>query len=451
MPLAILQSGIRRGEGSGEGNLKGIILLRFPSPAFASTSKTLWILLNLWCIFALIMNTNTSLAPDFTLCTYTYNDGRLADELLRAVAAWPVRPREIIVVDDGSAEPYAPGPEAAAAPGVEVKVIRLPVNAGPGVCKAAGLSAARGEYILSLDCDIRPQAPWLRAAFEVAGQEGVGLVGGAVVSDAGEDAVSRYLREVDHHLRPEGETDFVSGAAWLLPRAVWEAVGGFGGYTARTHEDHHFCSRVRAAGYKVMACTAADLRQVRVLSRADMLLRFRAWLESSLREQSAPYETIQVSAFQVCKESLRRLEYLLRTFEGDVRMIYLETLLCLYTLQYMCAFKDNEPSRGAAEALRRAVSGLLDARPQTLGLMSRDLGWSDPANPAAGQGEAASGAPFEQQIANWEHFWRMMFEPLQGLFDSSLGRKLEDQGVAAVLDEDKNVKTDYSFYKDLRN
>lgn len=396
------------------------------------------------------MNANTSVSPDFTLCTYTYNDGRLAAELLRHAASWPVRPCEVIVVDDGSLEPFVPDPEAVAALGAEVKVIRLPTNAGPGVCKAAGLAAAQGEYILSLDCDIRLQAPWLRAAFEVAAQEGVGLVGGAVVSDAGEDTVSRYLREVDHHLRPEGETDFVSGAAWLLPRAVWQAVGGFGGYTARTHEDHHFCGRVRAAGYKVMACTAAQVFQVRVLSRADMLLRFRAWLENSLREQSAPYDTIQVSAFQVCKESLRRLEYLLRTFEGDVRMIYLEVLLCLYTLQYMCGFKDNEPSRGASEALRQAVSGLLDARPQTLALMARDLGWNDPGGNATGQGGAASGGPSAQQLANWGQFWRMMFEPLQGLFDSSLGRKLEDEGLAAILDEDKNLKADYSFYKDLR-
>ena len=116
----------------------------------------------------------------------------------------------------------------------------------------------------------------------------------------------------------------------------------------------------------------------------------------------------------------------------------------------MCGFKDNEPSRGASEALRQAVSGLLDARPQTLALMARDLGWNDPGGNATGQGGAASGGPSAQQLANWGQFWRMMFEPLQGLFDSSLGRKLEDEGLAAILDEDKNLKADYSFYKDLR-
>ncbi len=352
--------------------------------------------------------------------------------------------------------PFAlePGEAEAFGPDVQVRVIRLPSNAGAGVCKAAGLAAASSEYILSLDCDIRLAGAWLLAAFAMAGEPGVGLVGGAVESDAGEDAVSHYLREVDHHLRPEGETDFVSGAAWLLPSAVWAAVGGFGSYTARTHEDHHFCSRVRAAGYKIMACVeASQVRQVRVLSRADMLRRFRAWLESSLREQSAAYDTIQVSAFQVCKESLRRLEYLLRASNGDVKLVYLEVLLCLYTLLYMCGFKDNEPSQGAAQGLRLAVGDLLANRPRIREMLFKDLGWNggahDGTEASAAGGDATPAGPSPHQIGQWRHFWHMMFEPLRGLFDSPLGQKLEDEGIAALLNEDSRVKVDYSFYKDL--
>jgi hypothetical protein len=262
---------------------------------------------------------------------------------------------------------------------------------------------------------------------------------------------------VEYQLQPDGETESLSGQAWLLPRAVWEAVGGFGGYTARTHEDHHFCSLLRAAGYKVMACVSASQTiQVRVLSRRDMLRRFRAWLESSLREQSAPYDTIQVSAFQVCRESVSRLEHLLHTSSGDVCMIYLEMLLCFNTLHYMCAFKDNEASLGAAESLRWAVAGLLDIRPRTWALLAEDLGWTNiSANPASAEGAAGQGVsdagkePTAQQIANWREFWSMMFEPFRSLFDSSLGRKLEDEGIPALLEEDRQIKTDYSFYKDL--
>lgn len=390
--------------------------------------------------------------PDLTLCTYTYNDGRLARELLQHAAAWPLRPRKVIVMDDGSLPPFTltentePGKEGsktfADAFELGVEIIHLPENAGPGVCKARGLSAAKSEYILSLDCDIRLVNDWLPAALTMLEQPGVGLVGGAVVSDAGKDTVSRYLREVDHHLRPEGETDFVSGAAWLMPRAVWEATGGFGDYTARTHEDHYFCNRVRGCGYKVMACTVSALLQTRILSRADMLRRFKAWLESALREQAAPYDTIQAPAFQVCRESLNRLTYLLQASKGDVGFIYLETLLCFYTLNYMCTFKNNEASLGSAQGLRLAVWELLTDLPEVRKNLARDLAWPEEA-PLPGEGEAL------RQAASWCQFWFMLFEPLRGLFKSELGRALEERGIAALEAESAALRTDYSFYKDL--
>jgi len=44
-------------------------------------------------------------SASLTLVTYTYNDNALAAGLLADAALWSVRPREIVVVDDGSAEP----------------------------------------------------------------------------------------------------------------------------------------------------------------------------------------------------------------------------------------------------------------------------------------------------------------------------------------------------------
>ncbi len=43
------------------------------------------------------MNTSTPVPshtqPEFTLCTYTYNDASLAHGLLKHAAGWPLRPR----------------------------------------------------------------------------------------------------------------------------------------------------------------------------------------------------------------------------------------------------------------------------------------------------------------------------------------------------------------------
>jgi hypothetical protein len=206
---------------------------------------------------------------------------------------------------------------------------------------------------------------------------------------------------------------------------------------------------VREAGYKVMACVEPYIKQVRVLSRVDMLRRFRAWFEAAQRKQAAPYETIQALAFQVCRESVLRLEGLLRVSKGDLRLAYLEVLLCLNALSYMCAFKDNEASQGAAESLRQSVAELLEIYPRTLALLSEDLGWLKPSETAGAERVASDGSPTAQQIASWREFWCMMLEPFRSLFNSPLGRKLEDEGIFAFLKEDQQVKAEYSFYKDL--
>ena len=81
-----------------------------------------------------------------TLVTYTYNDHALAAGLLAEAAAWEGVPRECVVVDDGSAVPFA-APDTAPAP----RVLRLSPNQGPARAKAAGIGAAESRFVLSLD------------------------------------------------------------------------------------------------------------------------------------------------------------------------------------------------------------------------------------------------------------------------------------------------------------
>ena len=371
--------------------------------------------------------------PEFSLCTYTYNDARLADGLLRHVQEWVWRPLEIIVVDDGSQPAYQPPAELR---GMleQGRVLRLDTNQGPGRSKAAGLGAANGEYILSLDCDIRLPDGWLTAAFELLDENGVGLVGGSVASDAGADAVSCYLRQADHHMQKAGAADFVTGAAWLMPRAVWEAVGGFGGYAGRTHEDHYFCGRLRRAGYKIMACGAAPLRQ--------MLRRFRAWREGSLRSQAAGLADIRALAAHVNMESLQRLDYLLGDTALAAVYVYLELALTVGVWDYLCAFKPGDAAAARA-GLLGALADALQGLPRTRGLLEQDLGLDLSA-------AADRSVPFSETV-DWPEFWEMLLESWRAVLTSALGRELETAGVARLKAEERALPSDFSFYGELNS
>jgi glycosyltransferase involved in cell wall biosynthesis len=89
--------------------------------------------------------------PRVSLCTFTYNDGELADGLLAESAGWSVRPDEIVIVDDGSSPPYVP-----ASPPPGCRVLRQPANIGITRTKHEGVSALTGDALAAMDCDARP-------------------------------------------------------------------------------------------------------------------------------------------------------------------------------------------------------------------------------------------------------------------------------------------------------
>ena len=95
-------------------------------------------------------------SPTITLCTYTYNDAEFASDLVRRSHSFTVRPDEIVVVDDGSDVPFSMdgAPE-------NLRILRHESNRGITRAKGAGLSAATGDYIFSMDCDTRVSPDWL--------------------------------------------------------------------------------------------------------------------------------------------------------------------------------------------------------------------------------------------------------------------------------------------------
>ncbi|MBX6382995.1 MAG: glycosyltransferase [Microbispora sp.] len=173
---------------------------------------------------------------------------------------------EVILLDDGSAD------ETLLADfvfGDAVRVLRQRRNTGFVHAANAGAAAARGEYLLFLNNDTEVQDGWLDELLQtfdrmpevgVAGakliypdgrlQEAGGIVGRfgeAVNWGNGQDPDEprfRYLRDAD----------YVSAAALMIPRALFERLGGFDEeFAPGYYEDTDLCFRVRErAGRRVV-------------------------------------------------------------------------------------------------------------------------------------------------------------------------------------------------------
>jgi O-antigen biosynthesis protein len=179
--------------------------------------------------------------------------------------ALPEVPIELIVVDDCSAD------ETLLAPlvfGGTVQVVRNDTNLGFVKSCNRGAARARGEFLFFLNNDTLVRPGWLDALVKTFAQvPRVGVVGskllfgdgslqevGGIVwrmGDAwnwgrhGDPAEPRhcYLRD----------TDYVSGAALMIRKTLFDDLGGFDVHFAPAYyEDTDLCFRVRQAGWRVV-------------------------------------------------------------------------------------------------------------------------------------------------------------------------------------------------------
>lgn len=402
-----------------------------------------------------------------TLCTYTYNDAPLAHELLQSVRGWSRVPAATVVVDDGSRVPFAlAGADPVGAStasgmhggiaGRDVRLIRIEPNAGPAVAKSTGISAARDEFILSMDCDIRLAPGWLESALPVAARPDVGIVGCGIVQDAGNGVVGRYLRHFDTMRVEQGDTEFITGGIWLLRREVWQATNGFDGYTRRTHEDHHFCRLVRARGLRLVQHGEAA-RQVRCFSRQVLIRRFAAWLGDSVSAGVESLETLEVRAMMEAENAIQRIDYALR--HSEPLFIYLEMLLfARLGMAGARALAQSHPAEGhaATAALLNGLYTLCAPYPKLSALLREDCAALDmPIPEAACEKDAAAGmdavnahSPAGGCSSSLPgNPWAGGLKTFATLEQAGLFRQLD--AMTPLLREEEGERTHFSFYSEL--
>ncbi|HEX3162873.1 MAG TPA: glycosyltransferase, partial [Pseudolabrys sp.] len=171
---------------------------------------------------------------------------------------------EVIVVDDGSHDETRRIHQFVSG----IRVVRQEQNQGFVRACNAGARLARGEFVVFLNNDTEVTALWLDelvAAFR--NFDGVGLAGSKLVYPEGhlQEAggviwgsgnpwnVGRNASAEDPRYNYVRVADYVSGAALMIRRNLWEQVGGFSDEFAPGYfEDTDLAMKVRETGHSVL-------------------------------------------------------------------------------------------------------------------------------------------------------------------------------------------------------
>ena len=191
---------------------------------------------------------------DFSVIVPTYNRPGQLEACLTALAAlrYAVDRFEVIVVDDGSAEPVDTA-VALFRNRLNVSVVRQE-NSGPAAARNRGVEHAGGAWLAFTDDDCLPNADWLqslahrlekRANCVVGGRTVNGLTGNlcSAMSQIIVDVVYRY-----YNARPEQALFFATNNL-AMPLELFRRIGGFD-EAFTTSEDRDFCDRCLAAALR---------------------------------------------------------------------------------------------------------------------------------------------------------------------------------------------------------
>lgn len=189
---------------------------------------------------------------DVSVVTPAYNNAGTIARALASIAAQSVRPREVIVVDDGSTDGTAEVVQsmACAMEGVRLRLFRQQNN-GAGAARNRAVAVATGTWLAFLDADDE----WLPAKLErsLTMTEGGGLVMSShnlygIAPDGAVQVIDSRARWQSNPADPYRTLflrGFISSSTVLVRRDVVVAVGGFDA-TLRSAQDYELWLAVLA-------------------------------------------------------------------------------------------------------------------------------------------------------------------------------------------------------------
>ena len=210
--------------------------------------------------------------PDVSIIVVTWNGRRYLDDCLGAVASQEGVSTETILVDNASTDGTADYVRRAFP---WVRIVSLPENRGFAGGNNAGAREATGSFLAFLNNDTRADPGWLRALrdgidaearFALVTSRIVYMHDPATLDSAGDGllraggAFKRYHGAPATMAPESGEVFGVCGAACLMPKDVFDELGGFDEDFFASHEDVDLSYRARLRGYRCKYVASAVVR-----------------------------------------------------------------------------------------------------------------------------------------------------------------------------------------------
>jgi GT2 family glycosyltransferase len=199
--------------------------------------------------------------PDVSIVIVTWNGRDYLEPCLTAVAAQEGVDAETILVDNGSSD----GSAALVRERFPwVRIVSLTENRGFAGGNNAGVREARGRYVVLLNNDTVPEAGWLAALLRGREQGGTHALASSrivymhdprLIDSAGDGLLRCGGAFKRHHgasvdvATESGDVFGICGAACVIPKRVFDELGGFDEDFFALHEDVDLSYRARLLGY----------------------------------------------------------------------------------------------------------------------------------------------------------------------------------------------------------
>jgi glycosyltransferase involved in cell wall biosynthesis len=230
---------------------------------------------------------------DISVIIPAFNAAEHVGECLRSLAESSVRPREVIVVDDGSTDA-----SASIARSLGAVVLATGAQGGPAKARNLGARAAKGRILFFLDADVCVHPDTIERVAEAFHRDPTldAVIGSYDDAPSSKDFLSQYknlMHSFVHHTSSAEAGTFWSGCG-AIRKETFLASGGFDeSYTRPSIEDIELGYRLRSAGRKIVLDRDIQVKHLKRwtfwnLIRTDIFSRGIPWTELILRDRHMP-------------------------------------------------------------------------------------------------------------------------------------------------------------------